>query len=264
LIIAHISDLHCGPEFVSSSYDQAVKEISRLKPDVVVASGDFTVNGLFNEFEMAAKKLKQLEDFPVITVPGNHDYRSTGYLIYREIFGSKEIFEVGNALFLSVGTARPDRDEGEVGHRQDLWLGEQLRKNAKKIKIVVMHHHIVPVPDTGNDRITIVDAGDVLRTLFVDGAQLVLCGHRHRPWMWKINEMTIAHAGTVSSERTRGYFANTYNVIEVDESDPARSKVWLKIIDGKKIEMSEVVKEREIFIPKLKLRMKGRSGVGRH
>jgi hypothetical protein len=69
--------------------------------------------------------------------------------------------------------------------------------------------------------------------------------------MWKINEMIIAHAGTVSSERTRGYFANTYNIVEVNESNPSSSKVWLKIINGEKMEMSEVVKQRETFIPQL-------------
>ena len=178
MIVAQISDLHLGPQFVPSAYDQAVKEILELKPDVVVASGDFTENGLLREFQLAAEKLQQLKDFPIIAVPGNHDYRSTGYLIYKEVFGEKQTFELGNVLFLSVGTARPDRDEGEVGHRQDIWIGENLRKNKNKIRIVVMHHHVVPVPDTGTDRITIVDAGDVLRTLFVEQANLVLCGHR--------------------------------------------------------------------------------------
>jgi 3',5'-cyclic-AMP phosphodiesterase len=248
MLIVQISDLHIGPQFVAKAYDEAVREIKRLGPDVVVASGDFTENGLLSEFRRAGEKLQELRDFPIITVPGNHDYRSTGYLLYKEVFGEDSIRELGKAVFLSIGTARPDRDEGEVGHRQDVWLGENLKKYRNKVKIVVMHHHIVPVPDTGTDRITIVDAGDVLRTLFVDEANLVLCGHRHRPWMWKMNEMLIAHAGTTSSERTRGYFANTYNIVEVNESS-GDSKIWLKIIGGEKLDMSEVVKDREIYIP---------------
>jgi Icc protein len=254
MIIAQISDLHLGPQFVPSAYDQAVKEILELKPDVVVASGDFTENGLLREFQLAAEKLQQLRDFPIIAVPGNHDYRSTGYLIYKEVFGEKQTFELGNVLFLSVGTARPDRDEGEVGHRQDIWIGENLKKNRNKVRIVVMHHHVVPVPDTGTDRITIVDAGDVLRTLFVEQANLVLCGHRHRPWMWKINELLIAHAGTTSSERTRGYFANTYNIVELNETT-AEAKIWLKIVGGKKLQLSDVVRESETYIPELKFKV---------
>lgn len=251
MIIAQISDLHLGPQFVASAYDLAVKEILDLKPDVVVASGDFTESGLMREFQLAAEKLQQLRDFPFLSVPGNHDYRSTGYLIYKEVFQGNPTFTLGNAAFFSVGTARPDRDEGEVGHRQDLWLAENLKKNKNKAKIVIMHHHVVPVPDTGTDRITIVDAGDVLRTLFQSQANLVLCGHRHRPWMWKINDLLIAHAGTTSSERTRGYFANTYNIIELNESN-AEATVWLKIIGGKKFNMSDVVKESETYIPEVK------------
>ncbi|HZW55701.1 MAG TPA: metallophosphoesterase family protein [Nitrososphaerales archaeon] len=250
MIIAQISDLHLGPQFVEDSYRKAVEEILELKPDVVVASGDFTENGLLREYRLAAKEMDALKGFPVITVAGNHDYRSTGYLIYKEIFGEKQINQQGGAVFFSVSTARPDRDEGEVGHRQNIWLEESLKKYEGKAKVVVMHHHVIQVPDTGTDRITIVDAGDVLKSLLAAGATLVLCGHRHRPWMWRINEMLIVHAGTVSSERTRGYFANTYNIIELNEST-GEASVSLKLVGGRRIPMDEVVKERETYIPQI-------------
>ncbi len=77
-------------------------------------------------------------------------------------------------MILTFGTAPSDRDAGEVGHRQDAWLAENLRKNMDKVKIVIIYHHIVPVPDIGTDRITIVDAGDILRTLFIERANLKL------------------------------------------------------------------------------------------
>lgn len=250
MIIAHISDLHLGPQFLPASFKQAVKEIKKLEPDVVVASGDFTENGLLAEYRAAARELKELDDYPMITIPGNHDYRSTGYLIYKELFGEKQSTIIGNVIFLAVSTARPDRDEGEVGHRQNVWLEESLKKNKDKTKIVVMHHHVVQVPDTGTDRITIVDAGDVLKSLLSEGADIVLCGHRHRPWMWKLNDLLIAHAGTVSSERTRGFFASTYNIVEVNEKNGS-SKVWLKIVGGKKLALSDVVRQKKAYIPDL-------------
>ena len=252
MIIAHISDLHLGPQFVPTSFKQAVKEIKKLKPDVVVASGDFTENGLLTEYRWAAREMKELEDFPVIAIPGNHDYRSTGYLIYKELFGEKQTTTFGNVIFFAASTARPDRDEGEVGHRQNVWLEESLRKYKNKFRIVVMHHHVVQVPDTGTDRITIVDAGDVLKSLLSAQADMVLCGHRHRPWIWKLNDLLITHAGTVSSERTRGYFANTYNIVELNEKSGV-SKIWLKVVDGKKLPLSEVVKEKKTYIPNLKV-----------
>ena len=234
-----------------AAFKQAVKEIKKLEPDVIVASGDFTENGLLTEYRWAARELKELDDYPIITIPGNHDYRSTGYLIYKELFGEKQTTTVGNAIFFAVSTARPDRDEGEVGHRQNVWLEESLKKHRDKTRIVVMHHHVVQVPDTGTDRITIVDAGDVLKSLLSAGADIVLCGHRHRPWMWKLNDLLIAHAGTVSSERTRGFFASTYNIVEVNERS-RESKVWLKIVGGKKLALSEVVKQEKVYIPNLR------------
>jgi hypothetical protein len=44
-----------------------------------------------------------------------------------------------------LGTARPDRDEGEVGHRKNIWMEEVLRKHKKKTKIVVMHHVVTSI-----------------------------------------------------------------------------------------------------------------------
>jgi 3',5'-cyclic-AMP phosphodiesterase len=87
---------------------------------------------------------------------GNHDYRHTGYLVFKKFFPSskRQIYEFGDdAVLLTVGTARPDRDEGEVGYRQNLWIENSLRKygNDKKkvIKIIAMHHHLISIPDTG-------------------------------------------------------------------------------------------------------------------
>ncbi len=248
MIIAHLSDPHHGPLFVERSYSRAVRELLELKPDVVVISGDFTENGILSEYEQAAEHLQQLEDFPLVTVPGNHDYRSTGYLIYRRLFGSRQHLSLGKVVFHTVGTARPDRDEGEVGFRQSTWLEENLKKDENKVRVVVMHHHLVQVPDTGTDRTTVVDAGDILKTIASQGTELVLCGHRHRPWMWTVNETLIAHAGTVSTSRTRGYFANTYNVIDVNESTGA-AKVFLKVVGGKKMDMSEVLTGEPYFPP---------------
>lgn len=32
---------------------------------------------------------------------------------------------------------------------------------------------------------------------------MVLCGHRHVPYLWSISGVRVVHSGTVSSERTR-------------------------------------------------------------
>lgn len=85
---------------------------------------------------------------------------------------SKHVWELdnGNVIVFTIGTARPDRDEGEVGHRQIFWMEKTLSKYSeeirgrKRVKIVAMHHHLIAIPDTGyTNLVGVLDAGDMLR-----------------------------------------------------------------------------------------------------
>jgi len=244
LLLVQISDVHCGPLFRKTVFLDAVKEINAMSPDVVLVTGDLTEEGLMSEFQTAAKLLGRLEAEKLIYVSGNHDYRSTGYLLFKQYFPFNQVTELDNTVIVVLSSARPDRDDGEVGHRQNLWLENTLKKYKKHTKIVTIHHHIVPVPDTGADQITIIDAGDVLRSLTKTKANLVLCGHRHRPWRWQIENMQVVHAGSVSCEKLRGFFCNTYNVIEI-KNNTVNAK--LKIVGGGYVDFKEIIKHREIL-----------------
>jgi len=244
MLIAQISDVHCGPMLRNETLRKAIKEVNALSPDVVLVTGDLTENGLISEFETASKELKKIRAKKLIYLSGNHDYRSTGYLLFREFFPFSQVTEVDDTVIIVLSSARPDRDDGEVGHRQNLWLEKTLEKHKSKTKIVAIHHHIIPVPDTGADQITIVDAGDVLRSLVKSNVNLVLCGHRHRPWRWKMENMLVVHAGSVSCEKLRGFFCNSYNVLEIKNK---KIDAKLKIVDGGYVDFKEIVKRREIL-----------------
>ncbi|MEM3623188.1 MAG: metallophosphoesterase [Candidatus Bathyarchaeia archaeon] len=244
MLIAQISDVHCGPMLRRDTLRAGIKEINELSPDVVLVCGDLTENGLISEFETAVEELKKLKAEKIIYVSGNHDYRSTGYLLFKEFFPFSQVTEVNDAVIMVLSSARPDRDDGEVGHRQNLWLEKTLEKYKDKIKIIALHHHIIPVPDTGADQITIVDAGDVLRSLVKSKANLVLCGHRHRPWRWRIEDMLVVHAGSISCEKLRGFFCNSYNIIEIKNK---KIEAKLKIVGGGYVDFKEIVKRREIL-----------------
>ncbi len=242
MLLVQISDIHCGPMFCKDTFRSAVKEINEMSPDVVLVTGDLTENGLISEYKMAATELGKLKGEKII-VSGNHDYRSTGYLLFKELFPFLQVTELEDAVITVLSSARPDRNDGEVGHRQNLWLENTLEKYKEKVKIVTIHHHIIPVPDTGADQITIIDAGDVLRSLIKSGVNLTLCGHRHRPWRWKLEDMLIVHAGSVSCEKLRGFFYNSYNVITVKKK---QIDAKLKIVNGDFIDFNEIVNRREI------------------
>src|SRR5918912_1911009 len=147
-----ISDLHIGGLFKPDSFNTIVEEVNNLNPDALIISGDLTDDGLLFQFQQARAEVDRLSCSNIIVFPGNHDYRHTGYLLFKKFFPlTKQIYEFDdNIVVVTLGTARPDRYEGEVGHRQSIWMEETLGKyNNVKTKIVAMHHHLIAIPDTG-------------------------------------------------------------------------------------------------------------------
>jgi Icc protein len=244
MLIVQISDIHCGPLFRQDVLRAAIDEINALAPDVVLVTGDLTEDGIISEFKIAAQELTKLNTDKIVYVSGNHDYRSTGYLLFRRYFPFHQVTELDDAVITVLSSARPDRDDGEVGHRQNLWLERNLAQYEDVVKIVALHHHVIPVPDTGADQITVIDAGDVLRSLTKSGVDLVLCGHRHRPWRWTLENMLVLHAGSVSCAKLRGFFLNSYNVITVNKG---KIDAKLKIVNGDIVDFNDIVRRREIL-----------------
>ncbi len=245
--LVQISDLHIGGLFKQDAFNTIVKEVNDdLKPDVIIISGDLTDDGLLFQFEQARKEIDRFNCPNLIVFPGNHDYRHTGYLLFKKFFPfTKQIYEFDdNIIVVTLGTARPDRDEGEVGHRQSIWMEETLGKyNNFKTKIVAMHHHLIAIPDTGYTNVVgISDAGDTLRACLESKVDLVLCGHKHRPWLWNLGTLKIAYAGTACSWRYRGVFEDTYNIINVRDG---RMDIDIKIVGGKRMPLSDVVRRYE-------------------
>jgi 3',5'-cyclic AMP phosphodiesterase CpdA len=242
--LVQISDLHIGGLFKRDTFNTIVKEVNDdIRPDVIIISGDLTDDGLLFQFEQARKEINRFSCPNLIVFPGNHDYRHTGYLLFKKFFPfTKQIYEFDdNIVVVTLGTARPDRDEGEVGHRQNLWMEETLSKyDNVKTKIVAMHHHLIAIPDTGYTNVVgILDAGDTLRACLESNVDLVLCGHKHRPWVWNLGSLKIAYAGTACSWRYRGVFEDTYNIIDVRNG---KIEIDIKIVGGKTMPLSDVVK----------------------
>ena len=245
MIIVQVSDLHVGSQFQPDVFSKMVREINSLKPDVVVVTGDLTNEGLVKEYDTCKRLLGRIRTKKMITISGNHDYRNTGYLLFKKYFPFETVNELdGDTVLVTLGTARPDRNDGEVGYRQNLWLEKTMRRYEGKTKILAMHHHLIAIPDTGSDQLTVVDAGDVLRTILASNVNLVLCGHKHRPWAWNFGELMVVNAGTATSERVRGLFENTYNIVTVKGG---RIRVDLKIVGGRRVPIEDIVKDYSGF-----------------
>ena len=238
--IVQLSDIHVGSQFREEVFEKVIDEINLLKPDAVVITGDLTNEGLVEQYEKCKKMISQINVEKIIAISGNHDYRNTGYLLFKNYFPFKKENDLGDdVVLITLNSTRPDRDDGEVGHKQTLWLERTLKKYENKFKIVAMHHHLIGIPDTGSDRLTVIDAGDVLRAVLDSNVNLVLCGHKHRPWIWDFNTLSIANAGTTSSERVRGFFENSYNIVNIENGT---FRVDLKIVGGKRTPLRDIVK----------------------
>jgi len=230
MIIVQMSDLHCtsAPSFLREKLTTAMNEINQLNPDLVVIAGDLTDMGFKTEFEEAKRFIDQIKCPRKIVTMGNHDSLYTGYIHYESLFGPPSgTFENQKYRVIYVNTARPDKDEGRVGRDQIQFIKENFTKG--KFNILVMHHHLIPVPDTGLEAAMVEDAGDVLKLLSKLSPDLVLSGHRHRPWLWKLNDINFLFSGAVSTMRLRGFFENSYNVIKIENG---KIKPRLKVVGG--------------------------------
>ena len=215
-IIAQLSDLHCGgPYFVPNLLERAISEVNELRPDIVICSGDLTTMGFKEEYAQAKAYLDRIECDAFVIVPGNHDSRNVGYLHFEQLFGDRDsVLHRGGVSVVAVDSTEPDLDHGQIGRGQYSWIEEQFAQPAD-LRIFVMHHHLLPVPGTGRERNVVYDAGDAIECLQRAGVDLVLSGHKHVPYAWKLEDLFIVNAGTVSSLRLRGNTRPCYNLIEV-------------------------------------------------
>jgi 3',5'-cyclic-AMP phosphodiesterase len=215
--IAHISDLHCGsPHFVPNLLERAISEVNESEPDVVVCSGDLTTNGFRQEYVEAAGYLRRLDCDTLVVIPGNHDSRNVGYVHFEDHFGDRNsAVHVNGVSIVAVDSSEPDLDHGQIGRGVYGWIMEQFSAPAD-FRIFVLHHHLLPVPGTGRERNVVYDAGDSLEVLQEVGVNLVLSGHKHVPYAWRLEDIFIVNAGTVSSLRLRGKGRPCYNLVEIE------------------------------------------------
>ena len=239
--IVHISDVHFGFELLKDKVEKAIKQINEIEPDLVVLTGDIGLWGVHHEFRDAYETLSSIKS-EILAVPGNHDARNDGLKYFRLYFGrTRKRVKVDNAVFIGVDSTLPDSDEGYVGDEQREWILSNVRKNC--INIVVMHHHLVPIPHTGRNMNVLIDAAEMVEALaFHCHGGVVLAGHRHVPYSTKLLRTHVIHAGSLSSYKVL-MPDNNYNVIEFDEE---AVKLELRFIDLGGVEIGKFKLKPEI------------------
>ncbi len=214
--IAHISDLHVSSGyFVPEWADRLIDEINNGKVDLIVITGDLTMDGHLHEYEMAVELLDRFGPTRFI-VPGNHDSMNGGYEVFEELFGTrKPFFENDEVAIIGMDSSEPDIHDGKIGRHNYPIIREKVSKD--KVTIMALHHHVIPVPKTGREWNILSDSGDVLSLCVDIKLDLVLSGHRHLPWVWELQDTYFVTAGTACTRRLKGRSYPSYNMIDIND-----------------------------------------------
>jgi 3',5'-cyclic AMP phosphodiesterase CpdA len=235
--IAHISDIHFnfGTDFNEKIFKKAINILNKTDPNIVFISGDLTTDGLLTEYNLAKEKIKEINVKPLV-VPGNHDERNLGFKLFHEVFGETDFIKSFNEFNLvGLASSEPDKDDGRLGSGRHKLIEQAIKKN-NKMNVIGFHHHLIPVPNSGRETNIIEDAGETLDIILKNKIPLVLMGHRHVPYAVKIHKTLLVNAGTFSCNRTRAYFGNTFNIIDINDE-----KVEVTVVNIQKEEQKKMI-----------------------
>lgn len=217
--LAHISDLHLSSAHFVIGWGETVTEmINATSPDIVVVTGDLTDDGYEYEYEIAKRYLERIEAKNMIVVPGNHDARNEGYKLFDDMFGTRfPYYEDDSIIVLGIDSSEPDIDDGHIGREHYGYIESKLMTGRGKLKILALHHHLIPIPGTGRERDIPVDAGDVLKLCTESDVDLIFSGHKHMSWIWKLENTYFVTVGTSTTRRLKGKSYPSFNLLMIEE-----------------------------------------------
>ncbi len=184
--------------FLPANLSSAVQEVVRLRPDVVVVSGDFSTVGLAGEFDLALEILRPAFEVAakVLLVPGNHDrYGSDGEDSFRQVFSRwlparfPQFVEIDGIPVVVLDAAYPYRlIPGECrcpDEQLDGLDGLILQPGLRTRPWVLVSHYPVCGEDGRPDYIghRLSNASELACRLRAHPPALYLHGHIHKPWM---------------------------------------------------------------------------------
>lgn len=233
--VLHTSDFQCGRPYLSRATDALMELWSEVDPNVVITSGDLTQRAKKREFRVARSILERFGDTPVVVTPGNHDvplYRFWERLIdpfgnWRRFAGEEgldTVTTVPGAVIVALNSAAPRRaivngriDDAQVEFARRAFLGS----DPSNVRMLVIHHHFVPVPD-GEAGQPLPGAARLAHAFSDMGVDVVLGGHVHQIHMHVAEDipgcprrdppLPILACGTSTSRRGRGVEAGWNSV----------------------------------------------------
>ncbi|MDQ3820645.1 MAG: metallophosphoesterase [Acidobacteriota bacterium] len=229
--LVHLSDLHFG-RVDYSVVEPLVERVNKIKPDVLVVSGDLTQRARSHQFKEAREFLDRLPK-PQIVVPGNHDVpMHNAYARFfkglnkykRFITDDLEPFYSDEEIaVLGLNTARRFTIKyGRVNEGQIAAIRERLCAFNDEVTKIIVTHHPFDLPEGGDESELVGRARLAMDTIAKCGADVLLAGHLHvghtgeSSARYKIagHSALVVSAGTATSTRERGE-PNSFNLLRI-------------------------------------------------
>jgi 3',5'-cyclic AMP phosphodiesterase CpdA len=206
--VLHVSDLHIGRRDAHEPNAALQELVSRLQPDLVLATGDLAHRGRRTELERAREILESL-DAKHLAVPGNHDIPYTfparftkPFAEWEHVFGPAEPTHESNGLVVvGLNSVRPWRQQGGAVDDAALRRATARVRDAPEpaLRIVALHHHLAAPPWRAARKRPLRRRGHVLAALAAAGAELIVGGHVHQASVTELREFRAASAGEAGS-----------------------------------------------------------------
>lgn len=236
-VVLQLSDPHFGTE--QAPVAEALLALARqARPDLLVLSGDVTQRARRRQYDAARAYLDRLAMPATLALPGNHDiplFNLPARLLrpyggWRRCFGDdlEPVYESTELLVIGVNTTRPRRHkDGEVSAAQVERVAARLaRARRGQLRLVVTHQplHVIEPGDEAN---LLHGAETAARAWAAAGADLVLGGHIHLPYVRPLAEryaglarpVWAVQAGTALSWRVRRGAPNSVNLLRYARGD---------------------------------------------
>ena len=235
--LVHLSDLHFGAH--DEQLVEAVEQqVDKLKPDLVVISGDFTQRARTEQFREACEFLERLRErgHEVIGVPGNHDVPLYDVLRrflsplarYRRFIDETlcPFVELSDVAVLGINTARSlTFKDGRMNKQQVEFIRETFARVASdKMRVIVTHHPLFALEVGGEVERAIGRQELALDAVEESGVDIVLAGHNHHASSQDASDLVtraggvlVVQAGTATSTRVREQ-EQSFNTIEIADS----------------------------------------------
>jgi 3',5'-cyclic AMP phosphodiesterase CpdA len=241
--ILHISDTHFGTEQAPVT-EALVRFAHAQTPDLVILSGDITQRARRAQFTAARQFMDRLKISEQLVIPGNHDIPMfdivsrliAPYAGFCRVFGRdlEPVFTHPQALVIGVKTTRRyHRIDGNVSARQVQRVAQLLSKaSPAQLRIVVTHQPVSVIVERDKKDL-LVGSDHAIRAWSAAGADVILGGHIHRPYLCALHEQLTGlsartwalQAGTALSSRVRHGTSNSVNLIRTVEGCSPRQCV---------------------------------------